>query len=828
MSRTRAIVGAAALAAASGPVFGQARLEAGLPVARCGSDRAPVIVREWAPPFDDDLFDPDAVPTVRFGALNLKPITAEDAVNDTTLGAPVRIGVDRDLPGGAVSAATDGQWLQAGDKPGVWNLRIEAPGALMLRVHLSQLDLPEGGVLLVRGEQLNLVDMYDKAGEFWTAPTEGSFVEFQYQAPRVGAPAPTIVIDKVSHIYRTKPLAQLADDAVDNRVDLPCHEDVMCYSVDTNARDAVGLMIFTDGGTYLCTGAVLNDNDPNTYAAYFLTANHCIHTQSVVNTLTVYWLYQNLTCNGITPPLGARPRSTGGTLLWTSSTNDSTFIRLAEDVEDGQGMAAWSTAALPSSNGDVYGIHHPAGEYKRYSYGKTTGAAPTCVSRTYFWYLDWFTGTTEGGSSGSPLFNPNWEVVGQLLGSCGAANCTNQNTTNIIYGRFDRTYPNVSSWLNYVAPDDAYEDNDSFATAAPLDAGTHSLDLVDFNDYFTFTLDCDREVTIEATFSTADMNLDLQLLDSGQTVLASSTGSTGTETIIQTLAAGTYTINAIKASGWGGPYTLMLDVGDPCYDDCNQNGIDDLIDIAMGTEQDCNANMIPDICDVAPLPFDETSPVQTPFGFSANLSYTFAGVPTADSDVTVTVEGSGDFDAADESAFLLMNGVFQTTMLVTGTNCAAGTDTDVYVIPMADWNTSAAGNGGDVTLDLIPSSTMDSTDCSNNTWAQLNATYTLAPFSQDVNMDGIPDECGPTACSPADVTTQGAGIGDPGYGVPDGAVTAADLNYFVNAYVAGDIGIADVTTQGAGAGDPGYGVPDGQVTAADLQYYVNLWVVGCP
>jgi len=79
-----------------------------------------------------------------------------------------------------------------------------------------------------------------------------------------------------------------------------------------------------------------------------------------------------------------------------------------------------------------------------------------------------------------------------------------------------------------------------------------------------------------------------------------------------------------------------------------------------------------------------------------------------------------------------------------------------------------------------------------------------------------------------DITTQGAGSGDPDYGVPDGAITAADLNYFVNAYVAGDLAIADITTQGAGSGDPNYGVPDGQVTAADLQFYVNLWVQPCP
>jgi len=82
--------------------------------------------------------------------------------------------------------------------------------------------------------------------------------------------------------------------------------------------------------------------------------------------------------------------------------------------------------------------------------------------------------------------------------------------------------------------------------------------------------------------------------------------------------------------------------------------------------------------------------------------------------------------------------------------------------------------------------------------------------------------------SPADLTTTGAGAGDPGFGVPDGNVTGTDINYFVNAWVALDTNIADLTTQGAGVGDPGFGVPDGLVTAADISYYVNLWVAGCP
>jgi len=80
---------------------------------------------------------------------------------------------------------------------------------------------------------------------------------------------------------------------------------------------------------------------------------------------------------------------------------------------------------------------------------------------------------------------------------------------------------------------------------------------------------------------------------------------------------------------------------------------------------------------------------------------------------------------------------------------------------------------------------------------------------------------------PGDITTTGAGEGDPGFGQPDDQVSAADLNLYVNWWVTTDPG-ADVTTTGAGAGDPGSGVPDGLITASDINYFVQLWVVGCP
>jgi|GEM_PF-1755350 len=82
-------------------------------------------------------------------------------------------------------------------------------------------------------------------------------------------------------------------------------------------------------------------------------------------------------------------------------------------------------------------------------------------------------------------------------------------------------------------------------------------------------------------------------------------------------------------------------------------------------------------------------------------------------------------------------------------------------------------------------------------------------------------------CSFADVTTQGAGAGDKLDGIADGIISAADLNFFVNDWVQGDLGLADITTQGAGENDPGYGIPDGNISGADINFYVNEWIKGC-
>ncbi|MEK6799298.1 MAG: serine protease [Planctomycetota bacterium] len=513
------------------------------------------------------------VGSIRWPDLDLEPLIAEDLARTAQPGTPTRIGVNRAVPHGSLSPSNGGLWGDLPDGGRVWSARLTLPGAQGVRVHFLEFDLAPGTRVVIAGEGGAGPSEYVESGvrsrgEFWAAPTEGEVVIIELQDPTGSSGHSRLVIDEVSHLYRglKDSGGALPNDAASATL-LSCHEDVSCHPVDPAARDAVGVMFFpVPGGTGTCTGTLLNDADPNTFAGYLLTANHCISDQASADGLSVYWFYQTDSCNGTVPSLPSRPHSNGATLLATSSGdfggNDSSFLRLDNDPSAGQGFAAW-TNSVPAVGATVRGIHHPGSSHKRFSEGLATTEAPICsgLPLPRYVYNDWTIGITEGGSSGSALFNETWEVVGQLYGVCYFASptCTNPEMYNNVYGRFSYTYDLVSAYLEAVIPDDGYEDNDAFETAAPMARGSHSLRLVDFNDYFTLTFGSDATFTATATFNPADMNLNLQLLTSTGDIVDTSNSSSGIEVVGGALAAGTYVLRASKDGGWGGDYTLDID-----------------------------------------------------------------------------------------------------------------------------------------------------------------------------------------------------------------------------------------------------------------------------
>ena len=107
------------------------------------------------------------------------------------------------------------------------------------------------------------------------------------------------------------------------------------------------------------------------------------------------------------------------------------------------------------------GIHHPAGDLKKISFDNNAATQATYSSASCWRISNWDDGTTEGGSSGSPLFDQNKRIIGQLYG--GQASCS--NNVNDYYGRFDvswdsgtNTTNELNSWLDPLGTNPQYLD----------------------------------------------------------------------------------------------------------------------------------------------------------------------------------------------------------------------------------------------------------------------------------------------------------------------------------------------------------------------------------
>ena len=100
-------------------------------------------------------------------------------------------------------------------------------------------------------------------------------------------------------------------------------------------------------------------------------------------------------------------------------------------------FAGWDRNNSAATNG--VSIHHPNGSAKKIS---TFTASLTNTSFNgggsgHFWRVVWASttnghGVTEGGSSGSPIFNQNKRIVGQLTGGSSACNATSSPD---VYGK---------------------------------------------------------------------------------------------------------------------------------------------------------------------------------------------------------------------------------------------------------------------------------------------------------------------------------------------------------------------------------------------------------
>ncbi|MBI3071967.1 MAG: PPC domain-containing protein [Deltaproteobacteria bacterium] len=108
--------------------------------------------------------------------------------------------------------------------------------------------------------------------------------------------------------------------------------------------------------------------------------------------------------------------------------------------------------------------------------------------------------------------------------------------------------------------EDAYDPNDSVGAAKPLAVGYFPNLCALNDDFYSIAMDGTQGLRVEAFFTNAQGNLDLELIGpDGTTILAASRGQGNGEAVsVNTLAAGTYTVRVYGRAGAQNKYSLQL------------------------------------------------------------------------------------------------------------------------------------------------------------------------------------------------------------------------------------------------------------------------------
>ncbi|NCC46794.1 MAG: PKD domain-containing protein, partial [Bacteroidia bacterium] len=382
----------------------------------------------------------------------------------------------------------------------LWLLKIHSDGATALSVFFDDFYLAPGSKMFLYNEnKKHVIGAFTHKnnldnGTFATEMVQGETVYIEYYEPKFKRGESRFHISSVGYFYKELAGLNYYKDDQSKAVGASdaCEVNINCSPVGDDWQDekrGVAQITFLAGGSwYLCSGTLVN-NTAYDATPYFLTAFHCGAAEASAAELNQWvfkFRYESPDCanpagepatNSITGCVRrAEGDISGGSDFFLLELN-STPTAVYQPYYNG-----WDRTGATTATG--VGIHHPSGDIKKIStYGSIANSGNHNISGDIMGANTAFTvgwvsnangwGVTEGGSSGSPLFNSNGLQIGTLTG--GSSYCTNQTATDI-YGRFsyhwDQNGPlaadKLQPWLDPAGTTTTLPGYDPFATAPPV------------------------------------------------------------------------------------------------------------------------------------------------------------------------------------------------------------------------------------------------------------------------------------------------------------------------------------------------------------------------
>jgi hypothetical protein len=363
-----------------------------------------------------------------------------------------------------------GQWtnLENGDR--IWRLHIQSKDALSLRVLFSKFWLPEGAKVYIytpdrqyiQGAFTNL--NHQASLRFANIPLDSDELIVEYYEPRNVSKAGMIEIFRVDYGYRPFADFESGDKSGYGEDGFGasgvCNVNVNCSlgnDWQDEKRGVVKIILTNAGGADHCTASLIN-NTAQDRAPLMLSANHCISgSGAFVDTWGFIFNFEAVGCANPSSSPSTGQSIVGATLLSKYENSDFALMELNSTVPFSYNayFNGWNrSSSIPAS---TVSIHHPSGDIKKISIDTNAPTLASYLGETGSGTTDfrvvWDQNTTtEGGSSGSPLFNPSGQIIGQLQG--GGASCTSLTSPDY-YGRLAVSWnggstvaSSLASWLD--------------------------------------------------------------------------------------------------------------------------------------------------------------------------------------------------------------------------------------------------------------------------------------------------------------------------------------------------------------------------------------------